>query len=1190
MSRPCITNKIIDDIKEIIGIGRTSAIENPNKVLEILLPIGGTKGERLYTREETYMWAKQLQKTINKRYKANIYGSLLNIDSTPANGTKITITIPSKLVDYYVNSSSQSPVVKKIGKYQGEIDRLTDRVNSLKRALAASDKNDRGRIADLQAKIDMLSDRIEQLTNEDSLADVIAYGNADMAEVTNLLNKDKVTIGELLYSNKLIHQWETALGNLFNKIDLNKHGGQYSPNVQAVQNIITTAQDLRLTYTDVFNNAVKELFKRQGVDATDEQIFGAKKEISALSANLMDISRTDDIIFQITSKMIKDAAFDTEREVLGVIKKVDDLHDVLKKNALFKQKGFDLFTQEVDGKKTGMLVSRFSQSFYDTAKQLRSLAKKTKDKAAWDNYYAWKKDNMILFDLRKLFNETYNELDGSTKYNKVEIEQHIADLKKQLGEEGYKEYHSRLQEKMELYKADLEANTERINSLEADEVEKTSMLREWVLSNSPFVYADQVYDGKSNKLGDKFIQSKGYKYTYEVPRKYTNDLKKTQWYDPKFEVIEEHKALNDFYKYTVDKYNELYNYLPDYAIEDLQYNYLPEIRKNIAELFSDQGMTKGLHGWYDKMIAEMTTDEMSDVSHAERDPITGKIKSTLPITMVGNKLSAEEKSYDMVKITKAFALMAISYKHKAKIEDPIRILEQVVNNAKEMQTNAAGNQLSDALGRPIATKEGLKNYKAQFEYAIESMVYNKRRVEEGVSKTKLLSTEEKATKASLEEALKNPDLSEDQKREIQMEIDKLGSNIVASKFWDKVLSFAQLKGMGWNLFAPANNTAFAYVSNIVHAAGGEDFDIAECHKAYGIMLNSIGKSSTLDMVNSPTAKKINSMMENWNVVGEIDQAGYKSTAFESSAAKGLQKLAPYELTRRAEYLNQGATFVAMMLHDKVKDVNGKERSLWEAYDIEGKWKTKEFGPEISLEEQKKFKNRLEQVKKSIHGNYDPNSAVKIKKTTLGRAVMMFRSWVAEGFANRFEAEKDDLLLGRKRKGRLITLKEQGLIKGPLQILSQMANFLTFGGAFKTSLDNLSPIDKANMRKNSAEIMLYLSIYTLVLILKSIDSDDDDEKKALNAMINTAFRVQNDMAFFTSPVAFEKITQSSIPAMTIVTDAYKLVTAMEKTIAGDPYYRNGNHRGDLRIRVAAEKNFPGLVQFERTYQGISKVNE
>lgn len=1185
--RQSYVHQIVEDIKDLIGTSRTSATYLSGN--RVLLPIS-KDNPSLKTKGNVVQWAKSIQSKINSKYLSKQYGNVLNIDVNKyEHGVEISWSIPTKLIDAYVDKYSESymPASVKVGRYQGEIDRLNDRVRNLERTLAAN-KSDRSRAADLTAKIDMLKDRIEQITNEHKLVDVIAYGKEDMREVTSILSKDKVSASDLFYTNKIIHQWENALPHLFTETDLKAVEGKFSPNVQAVQDIITTAQALRQNYTGVFENAVLEMFKSQGIDATPEQIFGAKKEISALSANLMDISRTDDIVFQVVSKIIKDANYDTEQEVISTIKEVDDLFEKVKKTDAFKKNGFEIFIQEHDGEKTGNLVTRYSQSFYDKAKELRTVAQKTKDKKAWENYFAWKKDNMILFDLRRLFNETYKELDGTTEYNKEEIEAHKADLKKQLGERGYNEYYERLSGKMELYKEDLAANKERIEALETDDAEKSSMLQEWVLANSPFVYADQVYDSKKQKFGDRFIQPKGYKYTAEIPRKYTSELKKTDWYDEKFEKIEENDALYEFYRYTISKFNELYNYLPDYAVDELQYNYLPEIRKNIAELFSDKGIKGGMTGWYDKVIAELTTDEMSRVSHAERDPQTGKPLKTLPITMVGNKLNAEEKSYDIVKIAKAFSMMALSYKHKAKIEDSIRIAEQIVANAEEMQTNAEGAQLVDALGRPINTKDGLKNYKAQFEYAIESMIYGHRRIEEGVSKKKLLNSDEKVLKEKLEAQLK--DAPEEDKKAIQSQIDALGSNIVGSKAWDKVLHFAQLKGMGWNLFAPVNNTVFAFVGNMIHASGGEDFNISQFFKAQAIMLNSVGKSATLDIAKTATAKKINALMESWNVVGEIDQAGYKSTAFESTAAKGFKKLAPYELTRRAEYLNQGTTFVSLMLAKEVTDLKGNKRNLWEAYDTNGKWKAEEFGEELVLEERKKFKNKLEQVKKIIHGNYDPNSAVKIKKTTLGRAVMMFRSWVAEGFASRFEAEKEDILLGRKRKGRFRTLQEQGVLKGPLLILSQMANFLTFGGAFKTSLDKLSDVDKANMRKNSAEVLLYLSLYSMVLMLKSIDSDDDDEKQAINGLLNVSFRVQNDMAFFTSPLAFEKITQSSIPAMSIVTDAAKLIEAIEKTIAGDPTYKRGMYNKQNRIKIALGKNIPLLVQIERTYSGLQNVDE
>lgn len=1184
------TNLIVEDIKQIIGTDRTSATYLSGN--RILLPIS-KDNPSLKTKENTVEWAKSLQKKINSKYKSSIYGNIININPNKyEHGTEITYEIPIKLIDAYVkmNEADALPSAKKTLKHQGEVDKIKDRITNVKRAIAAN-KSDRERVAVLNARLEDLEHRLEVLEADDRLIDVINFGNMDIKEVEKLLTKDNISETDLFYANKLIKQWENVSGILFSESDLDKVDGGYTANVQAIKDIENTFADLRVKYTRVFENAVLEMFKKYGVNATKEQVFGAKKEISALSANLMDISRTDDIILQTVSKIIKDAAFDTEREVLDVVKKTDDLFEPVKNDTLYKQHGFDIFAQEIDGKKTGNLITRFSQEFYEEATRLRTVARKAKDPKAWENYFKWKRENQILFDLRKLFYTEFKEMGGKTSYTKEQIDEHIKDLKTQLGEKGYSEYFDRLKEKLDLYKQDYEAAKNHIESLEADDAEKASMLEEWELSNSPFAYAESVYDGKKSKIGDKFITPKGYKYTSEVPRKYTSGLKKTNWYDTKFEQIEQSDALYNFYRHTISTYNELYNYLPDYAVEDLQYNYLPEIRKNITELFSDKGMKEGMTGWYDKVMNELTTDDTSNISYAERDPETGKPLKTLPIKMTGQNLSAEDKSYDIVKVTKAFALMALSYKHKSKIEDSVRIAEQIVNNAQEMQVNAEGKQLVDALGRPLTISGGLKNYKAQFEYAVEAMVYDKRRIDEGISKkTRLLTTAEKKLKKQLKKELENPNITEEDKKKVQEQIDSLGAPVVGSKAWDKVLEFAQLKGMGWNFFAPATNITFGFISNLVHASGNEDFTINQFFKAQRLMLNSVAKSATLDAAQTKTAKKINHLMESFNVVGEINQMGYKSTAFESGAAKGLQKLMPYELTRRAEYLNQGSTFLALMLNTSVEDITGKTRNMWEAYDENGNWKVNEFGPEMSLENQKKFKNKLEQIKKTIHGNYDPNSAVKIKKTTLGRAVMMFRSWVAEGFASRFEDEKDDLLLGRKRKGRYRTYQDLGLSKSTGLLISQMANFLTFGGAFKTSLDELSDTDKANMRKNAAEILVYASLYSMILLLKQIDSDDDDEKKALNALLNISFRVQNDMAFFTSPLAFEKITQSSIPAMSIVTDAAKFFKAAEDTITGDGIYKRGPYKGQAKIKIAAARQFPGTSSLIRSLAGLETVDQ
>lgn len=101
-NRNCIVSNITDNIiTNMIGVGRNSATQL--KVLEILLPIGGINGtnEKLATKDNTYQWAKSIQKQVNIVYNSKLYGNLIDINNSRIDGTIVNIRIPSKLIDAY---------------------------------------------------------------------------------------------------------------------------------------------------------------------------------------------------------------------------------------------------------------------------------------------------------------------------------------------------------------------------------------------------------------------------------------------------------------------------------------------------------------------------------------------------------------------------------------------------------------------------------------------------------------------------------------------------------------------------------------------------------------------------------------------------------------------------------------------------------------------------------------------------------------------------------------------------------------------------------------------------------------------------------------------------------------------------------------------------------------------------------
>ena len=178
-------------------------------------------------------------------------------------------------------------------------------------------------------------------------------------------------------------------------------------------------------------------------------------------------------------------------------------------------------------------------------------------------------------------------------------------------------------------------------------------------------------------------------------------------------------------------------------------------------------------------------------------------------------------------------------------------------------------------------------------------------------------------------------------KQLQAEGEKLGRNFVWSKFGRGVLNYVHLKSQGWNVFSSTSEVTFCFMSNLTHANGREDFTLKEFWRANGIMLNSTMKNASFDQAQTPTAKKVANLMQKFEVLGDfLDTNGED---YNKDIKKGIKKLMPFEIQKQADYYSKGTTFVSMMLHKKIKDKNGNEKSLWEAYDTEGNWKTEEFG-------------------------------------------------------------------------------------------------------------------------------------------------------------------------------------------------------------------------------------------------------
>jgi hypothetical protein len=251
--------------------------------------------------------------------------------------------------------------------------------------------------------------------------------------------------------------------------------------------------------------------------------------------------------------------------------------------------------------------------------------------------------------------------------------------------------------------------------------------------------------------------------------------------------------------------------------------------------------------------------------------------------------------------------------------------------------------------------------------------------------------------------------------------------------------------------------------------------------------------------------------------------------------------------------------VAQMLNKKITVTDNKtgeevEIDLFEAYDEKANWKERYSQPDEwktmdtpgqSLTEFARMQNKMIQVNKYLHGNYDPNSPILLKKYLVGRLLGQFRSWIPYGFKQRFGKEQYDRMLGRTFKGRYRTLYDIGFTKSIRGLIGSAIHADEFAYGKKGTKDRLSDVNIDNLKMALREMQVLISLMATAALLKAAfeDLDDDDFLKGAGYVaINQLYRVEQDIYFYLSPNTFEEILRNPISVMQVYSDFGRAMTS------------------------------------------------
>ncbi len=1059
--------------------------------------------------------------------------------------------------------------------YKGIIDDFAVRLKRISddigKAYAAKDTE---LITALKNRLEEVQAERDNLIADNTVETLIAQAENDFTYVENLFKKPDISDNDLAYIKLVLGTW-TKVGNpeiydVLTSFDLRMQ----TPKKVRIQQIVDKARGLQ----DILNQVNIDILKTQAEEELGRKVSRKQlttlSDISSAQASFRDITSSNNVILDVVDKWVRKSEFKATTELNELIEEAEKLTKALNTKGIKSREDFaEVFGQlNEKGELTGEIVDALSHHYHATRNALNDAmtyaTSPENKKIASVIYYNWIRDNHILLDPAKLFKEN---VDGI--FEESEDKAYLSIMEEQLGEDYAKtvanakvliaEYNEELKQQIAYYK---------------DNVDGHKKLEVWRLENSPLIYLDNLVNGLTiRKVEGVTIYNKGWKYVAKRV--------KPEWEDNKYNEIQKDADKKAYYDWYRGSLKDLYNYLPYNIRKELKYTEIPNIEKELVQEIHDAGMAKIANRTWSSLLDNISVSK--NEPQGLIDPSTRGLEKEFRFAYI-EKLNPKYKSYDLTQTLKLFAAQAIAYKFKSQVEDQIRLADSVLKEALEQQVKSNGEVVTDKFGRTTSVK-GLENLRKQLDYAIDAYYGNKKDTREGKTNINFITPKDKerlqAEVAEINE-LDIPQVSKDIM--IQKATDKYTKSLTWSKVGDTLLQYAQLKGMGWNIFGGVNNALFGQVANYNWSATGVDFSDSDMNKAVGIMLKAQSP------VDSDEKTKIEALMIKFNTVKQLRDKIYNSTTNYNKARQGMKKLLPYELYAQGEYFVQGQVMVAMLNAQKVKvteDGVEKEIPLYEALDNEGNWNSVKFGENTVWSKLGKstmdFKFKLDTLLKKIHGNYDPQSAILINKKFFGRALIQFRRWIPEGVAQRFDSEKYDNYLQRTTKGRYSTYYDLGW-KNSAKVLLKSAITRGSDKAFEgLGYEGVElELVKENMKKNLREIYFKLSLMGMYIMLSGLDDEDETQRKLKNYSINTVLRLQDDIEFYYSPIAFDNITRSALPVTNIIVDFAKFSDAFLDTMNGEGTYKSGIHSGDSKLLWRGAK----LLPFTSTVAGLINKGE
>jgi hypothetical protein len=397
----------------------------------------------------------------------------------------------------------------------------------------------------------------------------------------------------------------------------------------------------------------------------------------------------------------------------------------------------------------------------------------------------------------------------------------------------------------------------------------------------------------------------------------------------------------------------------------------------------------------------------------------------------------------------------------------------------------------------------------------------------------------------LTKELEKDSLTDIERVNIEKEINKLKSEhsnlggrlFSITKTLDSNIKYSRLVALAFQPFSALRNLLIGGVNNVIHATGGRDFNSKDLRTATAMIKGSITKFWTKgNVVSKDAAKLLKFMLDTGTVEGE--DGLYKANVIsKKTAADKILDVLPnaFTLMKGTDFLFKSQTTLSMALNTNIVTEKGNV-NLYKALTDSLEFNEELYGkynPELNggLEFEElydKFMLKNGQVAKKLHGLATNRTGVMGKDNVMGRLLFLFKSWLPETLANRYEARKYDEFLERDVEGYMRTFGRLAFVEQGLPYAFKAMLRATFSD----NTDDMNELERENLRKAFAELVAIIATSAIYFTIKGLAPDEDDEdRKKWNMIINQMELLQRDLTFYVDTDSLGDLTSQMVPSIT-----------------------------------------------------------